>query len=117
MTAWRPFVKWVSMCCKSTRELTMSVADRIKKLADIHRQRSELYGEDYLRVGQSLMAHFPDGVILKTAKDFTRFALLLQAHGKMLRYTATFPHGGHADSLDDLSVYSQLLRHADEVLK
>ena len=91
------------------------VVDHIQKLANIHRERQELYGQDFLQIGPSLMALFPEGVELKTADDFTRLALLLQAHGKLLRYCVNFKRGGHADSLDDLSVYAQLLRYVDEL--
>jgi hypothetical protein len=60
---------------------------------------------------------FPDGLELKTASDFTRFALFTQCHGKLLRYAANFHRGGHAESLDDLSVYAQLLNYTDELIK
>jgi hypothetical protein len=57
---------------------------------------------------------FPEGVELSTPSDFTRFALFCQAHGKLIRYAARFAQGGHPDSLDDASVYSQLLKFVDE---
>jgi hypothetical protein len=53
-------------------------------------------------------------VELKSPGDFTRFALFAQAHGKLCRYAATFAAGGHPDSLDDTSVYAQLLKFVDE---
>jgi hypothetical protein len=58
---------------------------------------------------------FPDGVELSTPADFTRFALFCQAHGKLVRYASTFAQGGHPDSLDDNSVYSQLLKFVDSL--
>jgi hypothetical protein len=92
-----------------------SVDERFGELAQIHSDRHELYGDDYLRVGPSLAGIFPGGLELRTPADFTRFALLTHIHGKLLRYAARFHDGGSEDSLDDLSVYAQLLRHADDV--
>jgi hypothetical protein len=94
--------------------MAKTVAEQLKDLASIHEQRSGLYGQDFLRVGPSLMAIFPEGLTLSTAEEFTRFALFAQIHGKLLRYAARFKEGGHADSLDDLAVYAQILRQVDE---
>jgi hypothetical protein len=92
-----------------------SVADSIGHLAELHEQREQQYGADYLRAGSSLMGMFPDGLALRCEADFTRFGLLNRIHDKLLRYAANFGTGGHADTLDDISVYAQLLKHADEV--
>lgn len=98
----------------SVRPVT-DVADNLSALVQLHQDRSELYGDDYLRVGPSFAGVFPHGLELKSPADFTRFALLTHIHGKLLRYAARFHDGGHDDSLDDISVYAQLLKHADEV--
>lgn len=92
-----------------------SVADSIEHLAELHSERERQYGADYLRAGTSLMGMFPDGLNLVSPADFTRFGLLNRIHDKLLRYAANFNQGGHADTLDDISVYAQLLKHADEV--
>src|SRR5580765_1648071 len=89
------------------------VPDQLKALADIHADRAESYGMDYLRIGPSLLGMFPEGIELKSEQDLTRFVLFCQAHGKLLRYAARFKEGGHTDSLDDLSLYSQILRYVD----
>jgi hypothetical protein len=90
-----------------------TVAEQLKNVAAIHEERRGTYGQDYLNVGPSLAAIFPDGLELSSPQDFTRFALFAQAHGKLLRYAARFKEGGHADSLDDAAVYAQLLRYVD----
>lgn len=87
----------------------------MRALIELHDQRGSLYGTDYLSVGVSLAGIFPGGVELHTASDFARFALFIHAHGKLVRYATQFSEHGHGDSLDDLSVYSQLLRHTDDV--
>jgi hypothetical protein len=98
---------------KQSRAVANTVSEHIKNLVAIHEQRKGSYGQDYLNVGPSLAALFPDGVELTTPEDYTRFALFLQAHGKLARYAARFKLGGHPDSLDDVSVYAQLLRFVD----
>jgi hypothetical protein len=90
-----------------------TVPEQLKNIAAIHEERKGTYGQDFLNVGPSLQAIFPDGLELSTKEDFTRFALFAQAHGKLLRYASRFKEGGHADSLDDLSLYAQLLRYVD----
>jgi hypothetical protein len=99
---------------KQSRAVANTVSEHIKNLVTIHEQRKGSYGQDYLNVGPSLAAIFPDGLELSTPQDYTRFALFCQAHGKLLRYAARFKQGGHPDSLDDVSVYAQLLRFVDE---
>ena len=91
------------------------VAANINHLAELHRERGALYGNDFMKGGGSLMSIFPDGVELRTPKDFTRYSLLNQMHAKFVRYCERFNEGGHADSLDDLAVYSQMLKYVDEV--
>ena len=90
------------------------VGDRFGELAQIHEDRGNLYGDDYLRAGHSLAHIFPGGLELRTPEDFNRFAIFNRIHDKLLRYANRFYDGGHADSLDDISIYAQLLRHADE---
>jgi hypothetical protein len=93
------------------------VADNISHLRELHEERAALYGNDFLRNGAALIGMFPDGLDLRTQSDFTRYALLNQIHTKLMRYASRFHEGGHADSLDDISVYAQMLKHADEVIK
>ena len=85
----------------------------LEKLADLYRQRNKLYGNDYKRCGEAYMALFPNGLTLRTAEDFTRFVIFSLGFGKQIRYANNFTRGGHADSLDDSSVYSQMLQELD----
>jgi len=90
------------------------VESNLNRVTELHRARRRSYGTDYKRTGPALAAMFPGGVYLETAKEFSRFNLLLQIHGKLNRYATRFKQGGHADSLDDISVYAQILRRVDE---
>lgn len=58
---------------------------------------------------------FPRGLSLNTAEDFNRFALFVQLMHKLTRYAQALKTGGHRDSLDDLSVYAQMLAAVDEM--
>jgi hypothetical protein len=96
-------------------------AKRIKKpdqslgeLADLYRQRNAIYKDTYKRHGHVMDALFPDGLDIEGVKDFNRLALLDMMIGKLTRYTNNFDKGGHEDSLDDLSVYTQMLKEIDQ---
>jgi hypothetical protein len=60
---------------------------------------------------------FPEGLTLKTEEEFNRFAIFLQIIHKNSRYANSMLSGGHADSLDDITVYAQMLREFDSIKK
>jgi hypothetical protein len=89
------------------------VPTALEKLADLYRERNKLYGNDYKRCGEAYAALFPNGLTLRTAEDFSRFVIFSLGYGKQIRYANNFTRGGHVDSLDDLSVYAQMLQELD----
>lgn len=91
--------------------------ERLADAAKIFAERSVLYGENYLRHGMVLQALFPEGLKLQSLNDHNRFGLLTQVVAKMTRYCENFSKGGHEDSLDDLSVYAQMLNYVDGLIK
>jgi hypothetical protein len=94
-----------------------SVPQAIRDLARIHDDRRSLYGDDYLHIGEVLAGIFPRGLVLRTSVDFNRFALVTDLVTKVSRYGRCMAKGqGHPDSLDDLSVYAQLLQHYDAMV-
>jgi hypothetical protein len=98
---------------RQLKPVETDVGRALKSLADLHSERGDLYRDDYVRVGASLAALFSSGVTLSSPEDFCRFALLVHLHGKLGRYAVMFDRGGHDDSLDDMAVYSQILRKVD----
>lgn len=96
-----------------------SVPDRLKSLGDIYRERNKLYGSNYKQHGHLLASMFPNGLTLKTAEDFNRFAMFIQVTHKVTRYgkSIEFGQGGHLDSCDDIAVYCQMLAEYDEEMK
>ena len=89
-------------------------ADILAKSADTFRERDKVYGRGWPRVGQVLLALFPDGVTLTTAKDHERFSQLVMLSVKLTRYANNFHKGGHQDSVHDMIVYAAILESIDE---
>lgn len=86
-------------------------------LADLYRDRNAAYGDSYLTFGPVMEAMFPDGLVLRSAEDWNRFALFFLTVVKVHRYAMRFHDGGQQDSLDDIAVYAQMLRHVDALGK
>jgi hypothetical protein len=85
----------------------------LKELAKLYEERNATYGDSYHKFGEVLEIVFPDGLFLKTASDFNRFIAYFNCMGKLVRYAPNFTKGGHVDSLDDTSVYAQMLQQLD----
>lgn len=97
--------------------MTKSVPQALRDLGELYEERNKLYKNNYLNFGKMIKGMIPDGVELKTEEDFNRFALFMQLVHKCSRYAHNLTNGGHDDSLDDLSVYSQMLREFDGLMK
>lgn len=92
----------------------MTPADKLRAGADTWEEREKQYGSNFKRTGAALASFFPGGLTLQTPEEFTRFSLLLWVIAKTGRYSFNFGKGGHADSLQDLSVYAAILGAYDE---
>lgn len=91
-----------------------------KKLTDAsktYEQRNAMYKDAYKNHGYAMAGFFPDGVQLNTPEDFNRFGLFSAVVGKLNRYARQFEDGGHEDSLDDASVYAQMLNEIDHEIQ
>ena len=76
------------------------------------KERNKEYGDNYLNHGKVMMALFPNGVDLKTQKDYNRFGIINMMVAKMTRYCQGWPKP-HVDSVHDLGVYSFMLESLD----
>tara|TARA_R110000796_G_scaffold100740_4_gene209410 strand:- start:654 stop:935 length:282 start_codon:yes stop_codon:yes gene_type:complete len=92
----------------------MTVSERIKKLSALQEEREFRYGEAYKQKGEVMENIFPSGARLDSETDFARYSILDFMVSKIIRYANNFDVGGHADSLDDISVYAQMLRELDD---
>lgn len=96
------------------RRRSKTVPDRLKSLGKIHQQRGAVYGDDYKQAGRMYAAIFPRGLTLTTPEEFRRMGMFVHMAAKVARYGQNITRGGHADSLDDISVYAQMLRETDD---
>jgi hypothetical protein len=92
-----------------------TVQERLTALGELYEKRNKLYGNNYMEFGAILSAMFPFGLELETEEEFNRFSIFVQAFAKFTRYAKAIKSGGHADSLDDISVYCQMMREYDEL--
>lgn len=84
---------------------------------DTFSERNAVYGQAHARHGNILNALFPEGVVLKTPEDFTRFMLFNSVIGKLNRYAENFSKGGHKDSVVDPINALAMLAVYDETFK
>ena len=89
------------------------VPEALSDLGKLYEERNKLYKDNYKNFGKILIGFFPQGITLKTEEELNRFALFMQTVHKQSRYAHSLLEGGHADSLDDLSVYAQMLQEVD----
>lgn len=93
----------------------MNAADILDAAADTYRERNKLYGDNYKHFGAACVAMFPHGLTLRTAGDWNRLGVFIQATSKLTRYAQNFSRGGHIDSAHDLSVYAAMLQELTEL--
>lgn len=94
--------------------MTKSVPDRLKELGLLYLDRNAVYKDNYKHFGKIMMGLFPKGLSLTTEEEFNRFCIFVQMQSKLTRYAQQFLEGGHEDSLDDATVYTQLLAEYDD---
>jgi hypothetical protein len=89
------------------------VPELLANLGQLYRERNPTYGDNYRHAGKVLRGMFPTGIMLRTEEEFNRFHLVVMMLSKISRYSRCVRTGGHADSLDDLSVYAMMARECD----
>lgn len=94
-----------------------TVPEQLTKLGDIFRQRNIAYGDSIRIAGHVLAALFPISPVIETPGDWNRMCAFLHVVDKVIRYANNFNKCGHADSLDDISVYSQILQMLDNEMR
>jgi hypothetical protein len=92
-----------------------TAADILQEASDTYRERNAVYGDNFLRVGKMMEAMFPNGLTIKTAKDWNRIHMLLLTVIKQSRYATNWDKGGHQDSVRDATVYCAMLEMIDEM--
>jgi len=84
-----------------------NAADILREAAETFEGRNAVYGNNYLNVGNVMVALFPNGVVLKTVDDFLRWHLFELKIVKITR----FANSGltHQDSIRDDTVYGAMV--------
>ncbi len=93
------------------------VAKSLRELGKIYDERSAVYGDNYLHFGKVMVGVFPHGITLVTEADHCRYSVFSTSLVKHTRYGQMFEKGGHDDSLDDASVYLQMLKEIDTLVR
>lgn len=97
--------------------MTKKPDQRLAELGAIYKQRNAMYGDTYKNFGKVMKGFFPGPITLSTEEEWNRLALFFHCGDKLARYAGSFFRGGHVDSLDDNSVYSQLLQEYDDEIR
>jgi hypothetical protein len=84
-----------------------NAADILAEMAETYRERNKVYGDNYKRVGDVMMALFPNGVTIGTKEQFNVWHLFELMIVKLTR----FANSGlsHEDSIHDLAVYAAMV--------
>lgn len=89
------------------------VPEALRSAAHIYEERNKTYGNNYKEFGHWVSQLFLAGLSVSTAEDFNRLGVLIQMLSKISRYAENWDKGGHDDSLDDLVVYTMMLKELD----
>jgi|688.fasta_scaffold1901830_1 hypothetical protein len=94
----------------------MKAPDHLEAGAKTFRERNLLYGDNYLNVGKVFQQLFPEGVEIKSEKDWDFIISLMNCQFKLMRAAVHFSinHEAHADSIHDLMVYAAMFAEVSE---
>ncbi len=87
----------------------------LDEAAKTFRERNALYGNNYKRFGEVMVALFGTDALLfgpapeDLAEYWARMGVFVQIVSKMTRYAENFATGGHVDSAHDIVVYAAML--------
>lgn len=94
----------------------MKAPESLRSAAAIYEERNKLYGDNYKKFGGWAHPLLDGNIDIKSPSDLNRFGILIQMLSKLSRYVENFNSGGHDDSLDDLAVYTMMLKELDNDL-
>ena len=86
-----------------------SVPQNLRDSAALFEERNRVYGDSINKTGEILMKLFPGGIALYGPLHMSRFYLISMLVNKLARFSNCM-EAGHPDSLDDITVYAQMLK-------
>lgn len=87
--------------------MSKDAADILQEMADTYRERNKVYGDNYKRVGEVMMALFPQGVKVESAHEFNVWHLFELMIVKLTRFSNS--ELSHLDSIHDCAVYAAMV--------
>ena len=84
-----------------------NAADILIEMGNTYRERNKVYGDNYKRVGDVMVAMFPNGIALKTVEDYNRWHLFELMVVKLTRFAVSGLT--HQDSIHDAAVYAAMV--------
>jgi len=87
--------------------MSKDAADILQEMADTYRERNKVYGDNYKRVGEVMMALFPEGVKIENAHEFNVWHLFELMIVKLTRFSNS--ELSHLDSIHDCAVYAAMV--------
>jgi len=90
-----------------------NLQNKMQNALNTAKERGEQYGHSYLTHGEVVKVLFPEGIRLKTKKDFNRYGALNLIVTKLIRYCNSWDKP-HQDSIHDLGVYAFILETIDD---
>ena len=85
-----------------------NAADILADMAQTFRERNKVYGDNYKRVGDVMVALFPEGVTLHSQEDFNTWHLFELMIVKLTRFANS--NLTHVDSIHDCAVYAAMVQ-------
>jgi len=82
--------------------------DEMQNAIDIAKKRQDEYGKSYKQFHKQMMSFFPNGLILKTEKDFELYSHFQMCIVKLNRFSSNITRGEHKNSAIDLINYSAM---------
>lgn len=90
-----------------TVTIKLQTDKRLEAMAATFRERNSKYGDNYITLGKVMVALFPDGITLKTEKDFILYHWMDWAMGKWTRFVKT--KMTDTESVHDGAVYMAMI--------
>ena len=90
-----------------------TVDERLVAAAALFKERNAVYGNEFVTYGATLHSMFPDGITINTPELWQRVYGIILMQMKLRRYAVNTARDGHADSMEDLSVYAQMTAYTD----
>lgn len=92
------------------------IVESLNSLIKIRQERQGVYNGIENRRAEVITGLFGGYPEITNDLDLNRYGIYMKMVEKMIRYANNFYDGGHDDSLDDIAIFSQMLKEMDKKL-